>query len=240
MIPTRLVRRIEDLRRSASGGDHCDQTRIAEILRELEPHRTVLQADEKDELLSLVDSLGRPRPITAPRWLCHILGLRHRAVHVAIRWDSPGLGPSFVFQVRSWSKFEYPGHIDLSATGHVQLVDSVETSLAAMRELQEELGLTSADLTSTGLELVFGYENVDTLPQRHFLNVEWRDVYIGTIRTDALGSFAFPDSEVIGIFLCPLRNARDLLAQSHLPLAGSLRDSLPRLLNDHRRALADH
>lgn len=230
MLPEILFRRIEELRTITANGDRCEQSQINSILHELEPNRHLLQAEERDESLCLVDKVGRSLPVTAPRWLCHILGLRHRAVHVLIQWQSPSLGPVFLLQVRSWSKVEYPGHLDLSATGHV--IDSDNKGIsAAYRELKEELGLTAHELTGGTLEYVAGYQSTDYVPSRNFVNVEWRDLYIGTIPQNTIGAINFSDGEVIALYLCPRTQAQDLLDQPQIPLAHALSCSLPRILS---------
>ena len=229
MIPESMTQRVETLRTIVSKGDNCDQELIDSILTELESHREALQPEEKDEPFLLVDRSGGSRSVIAPRWLCHLLGLRHRAVHILIRWESPGLGSTAILQVRSWDKIEYPGHLDLSATGHSQLHDQSGLS-AAYRELKEELGLSRVDLDKNGLHHVAAYENTDSIPGRLFLNVEWRDLYEGLLNTNALTSLRFNDREVIALFLCPIVHAHHLLQQSAIPLAESLRRSLPVML----------
>lgn len=68
----------------------------------------------------------------------HELGLRHRVVHVHVfRPDG-----KVILQRRSFKKEHGGGLIDASVGGHVQAGESYED--AAMREMHEELGITSA------------------------------------------------------------------------------------------------
>lgn len=66
----------------------------------------------------------------------HQLGLKHRAVHVLV-WNSRG---ELFLQKRSMKKDCSPGTWDSSASGHLQPGEPYDQ--CAMREVQEELGLT--------------------------------------------------------------------------------------------------
>ena len=84
--------------------------------------------DEKDEVI------GQER-----RSVVHQRGLRHRAVHILI-FNQKG---ELFLQKRSMNKDVSPGCWDSSCCGHV---DSGETyEIAAVRELDEELGLKNVD-----------------------------------------------------------------------------------------------
>ena len=73
----------------------------------------------------------------------HKNGILHREIHVWI-YNTKG---DILFQKRSMTKDTYPGLLDASAGGHVELNDSYEK--AAIRELEEETGLKAdkKDLT---------------------------------------------------------------------------------------------
>ena len=66
----------------------------------------------------------------------HRLGLRHRAVHVLI-YNQRG---ELFLQKRSMSKDCFPGTWDSSASGHLAPGETYDA--CALREVQEELGLT--------------------------------------------------------------------------------------------------
>lgn len=72
---------------------------------------------------------------SATRGEIHRLGLIHRAIHVFVFNHR---GEIFV-QLRAISKDRFPGTLDSSAAGHVDLGESYRE--AAERELKEELGL---------------------------------------------------------------------------------------------------
>lgn len=184
---------------------------------------------QETEELRLVDNTGQglQPEVLAPRWLCHLLGLRHACSHVILRWDSPHLGSVLVCQVRSWDKPDFPGHVDVSVGGHV--VGAAGTAATAEIEMQQELGLSRDDLVEGALDTVGGYACDITEPQRHFYDAEWRDVYVGRLKT--LESVRFVDGEVTAVTLCPVSQARQLLAQEALPVANGLTGSLPLCLD---------
>ncbi|MEZ5942953.1 MAG: NUDIX domain-containing protein [Planctomycetaceae bacterium] len=74
----------------------------------------------------------------APRAVVHAQNLLHRAVHI---WVLNSAG-EMLLQLRSQTKDQYPGCYTSSASGHLDSGEDYET--AAVRELQEELGLTGA------------------------------------------------------------------------------------------------
>ena len=79
----------------------------------------------------------------APRSVVHAQNLLHRAVHI---WVLNSAG-EMLLQLRSQTKDQYPGCYTSSASGHLDSGEDYET--AAIRELQEELGL-SGDLEFVG------------------------------------------------------------------------------------------
>ena len=125
----------------------------------------VLQATTKNEtvveMLDIVDAHNRVIGC-GPRREIHRLGLRHRAVHMLIR-DGEG---RIYLQRRSPYKDVDPGLWDTSAAGHV---DRGEDYLdAALRELEEELGLTDVLL-----------QTLCDLPARAETGEEFVRVYVG-------------------------------------------------------------
>lgn len=86
------------------------------------------------ELVEVVDQQDRPIAVL-PLQEVHKQCLRHRSVMVLL-YNVQG---KVFLQKRSQTKALYPGHWDISATGHVQAGESGED--AALRELREELGI---------------------------------------------------------------------------------------------------
>jgi isopentenyldiphosphate isomerase len=158
----RHLEKLNTHREHLNHGDNTTQENLDKLCREFEKYREILRPNEKDESFTLVDREGKFRQLSAPRWLCHLLNLRHRSVHVLLRWWSPSLGNVFVFQVRSWTKSDSPGHLDISVGGHVVGVDIFSSIGSAYREMEEELGITKADLKAGELTFLEGYESTDT------------------------------------------------------------------------------
>ncbi|MEW5772679.1 MAG: NUDIX domain-containing protein [Thermodesulfobacteriota bacterium] len=102
-----------------------------------EPKVTIIPPDA--ELVDVVDEADRPIGVL-PLAEVHRQGLYHRSVRVAV-FDHAG---RVYLQKRSKAKELYPGRLDLSATGHVRAGESREA--AALRELQEELGIAAERL----------------------------------------------------------------------------------------------
>jgi isopentenyldiphosphate isomerase len=208
-------------------GDCVTQNELDELARRWQAR--IPQAAQETETLLLVDDTGSAYEpaLQAPRWLCHTLALRHACAHVLLIWDAPRLGPVFVCQVRSWSKKDFPGRIDISVGGHV--VGTAGSRRTALMEMHEELGLSEADLTESGLTHIGGYECFVTVEEKQFYDVEWRDVYLGRIRS--LDNLRFTDGEVACITLCPVAEAFHLLTQQNLAVANGLAMSLPLCLD---------
>jgi isopentenyl-diphosphate delta-isomerase type 1 len=92
------------------------------------------------EFFEVVDSDGNVVG-TAPRNVCHgDPSLVHRAAHVLV-FNSEG---KLLLQLRSKDKDIQPGKWDTSVGGHLAVGESYEE--AARREMEEELGITGAEL----------------------------------------------------------------------------------------------
>jgi len=90
-----------------------------------------------NEVFDVVDESDRVIA-QATRREVHARHLRHRAVHILV-FDL--LGRLFV-QKRAETKDTFPGHYDSSASGHLAAGENYDA--CAVREIQEELGLTVA------------------------------------------------------------------------------------------------
>jgi isopentenyldiphosphate isomerase len=217
------------LQAALAHGEKATQGQLDDLARRWQT-RVGAAVREGGESLILVDDTGEAfeAGLSAPRWLCHTLALRHACAHVVLVWESPRLGPVFVCQVRSWSKRDFPGRIDISVGGHV--VGNAGSRQTALIEMKEELGLRGPDLVGGALTRVGGYECFVTVEERQFYDVEWREVYLGHLHS--LENLHFTDGEVAGVYLCPVAEARSLLTQQELAVANGLSLSLPLCL-DH-------
>ena len=217
---------LNELRARLKHGDAITrQEEIDQVGHRLAPRREVLRPREKDEDFELVDAAGNGRRLTAPRWLCHLLHLRHRCAHILLTFFHPGLGRIYLFQVRSWTKSDSPGFLDISAAGHV--VGGASVDDAAWAELSEELGVGKHDLADGTLRNLGGYEHCEPRPKDNFFNCEWRQVYAGNLTAEGFQNLRFADGEVSGLFLCPEAQATMLLEQKTILIASALRQSLP-------------
>jgi 8-oxo-dGTP pyrophosphatase MutT (NUDIX family) len=218
----------DDLRRNLANGESVSQERLDEIVAQLSPMRHKLRPGDKSEQLPLFDRCGKALGTSAPRWVCHFLGLRHRCAHILLTWSSPSLGEVIILQIRDWTKDDSPGHIDISVGGHMTASRS-NAEDAAFAEMVEELGLERSDLEAV-FRHVGGYSYDESRGGEGFFNSEWRDVYVVRLKPEAIENIRFADGEVAGLVLLPLKHATRLLEQSKIPVASALRESLPKCL----------
>ncbi|MFM7181950.1 MAG: 16S rRNA (adenine(1518)-N(6)/adenine(1519)-N(6))-dimethyltransferase RsmA [Verrucomicrobiales bacterium] len=108
------------------------------LTRELDPHPLMDLPQKDDEIFDVVDQndqvIGRER-----RADVHARDLLHRAVHVFV-WNKYG---EIFLQKRSRLKDKHPGVWDSSASGHLDSGEDYDA--CAIRELEEELGITGAN-----------------------------------------------------------------------------------------------
>ena len=221
--------RIGELRHKLAHGEGISQQELNDIIAELTPTKAELRPNDKVEPLPLFDRGGHRLGTTAPRWICHLLALRHRCAHILLVWRSPALGDVLVLQIRHWEKDDSPGHVDISVGGHMTAEDSSSAEDTAFAEMLQETGLTPSDLDAP-LEHVGGYPFDESRPDEKFYNSEWRDVYIGRVKQESFGEIRFPDGEVAAVVLVPMKDAQQLLGQDSVPMASALTNSLPKCL----------
>lgn len=198
------------------------ESMVQSWLAQFQSIRNQLPFGNDTELLDLVDGSGQLTGVSAPRWLCHLLALRHAVVHVVLRVETAATR-MLLLQVRSWSKNDSPGCLDVSVGGHVKRGDT--TTSTAASEMAEETGFTLGDLVGQTLRKVHTYRTYDSTGS-WFHNSEWCEVYAGEVLPAALPKLAFNDGEVAGVYLCPIDQAQDLLNRSALPVASALRNFL--------------
>ncbi len=221
--------RIDQLRHQLRHGQGITQEELDRVSAELAPAKDKLRSIDNTEALPLFDRQGRELGTTAPRWICHLLALRHRCSHILMIWRSPSLGDVLLLQIRDWSKDDSPGHVDISVGGHMTSQRSSSQEYTAFAEMLEETGLDPSDLDGQ-LQPVGGYAFDESRVEDNFHNSEWRDVYVARVRQDRFGKICFPDGEVAGLVLVPLSHARQFLGQATIPMASALKESLPSCL----------
>ena len=185
---------------------------------------------DRDERFALCISSGEPTGTRAPRWLCHLLGLRHRAVEIAFLTES-GL---IALQRRSITKSEGAGALDMAVAGHVVEYDTFLES--AWKEIEEEIGLSETrrsewlveqDLLPLGEPYLCLHPEPTRVPPHY--NSEARQIYVGTLTGAALSTMRFADGEAEGMMFVTPEVAWRLLAED--PIASGMRYTLPRVLD---------
>lgn len=195
-----------------------DEDAINKLINELQPSRERLAPQEKNEFFDVINHDGRPVGVKAPRWLCHLVGLRHWAAHVVLYFKTIE-DTIIILQVRSWKKVDSPGHLDISVGGHVK---SGSTPLdTALSEMAEEIGLKPSDLVNGSLEKILEYSAYNSTGD-WFHNNERCEVFSGEIKPDSLKNVRFSDKEVMGMYLCPALELASLVKQKHFPIASAL------------------
>lgn len=92
------------------------------------------------EIFDIVDEQGLPTGETVEREIAHARGIRHRTAHVWLLRKKAGR-LQILLQKRSEDKDSFPGCYDISSAGHIPA--GVDFIPSALRELQEELGVTA-------------------------------------------------------------------------------------------------
>lgn len=208
----------------AGGGEQLTRPQVTELISRWQP--VVQPLSKHHESFDLVTWVGEITGVTAPRWLCHLMGLCHRTVHLVLRTPQDWLA----LQVRG-RHVDWPGRLDLSVTGHVRA--GLSWQEAMQREAAEELGLDltpqAGMITADGL-LAIGRPyrrcEADSLnPPVHICHVT--QVFAATLTQAGLASLRFTDGEVVGLYLCSLAEIEHLLAQDAPRIAPGLVQSLP-------------
>jgi 8-oxo-dGTP pyrophosphatase MutT (NUDIX family) len=163
---------------------------------------------------------GQPILLVA-RWLCHLVGFRHRTVELFL--DHPFIAEYTLVQVRSLAKVEAPGCFDLPAAGHIAGTASPQEGLC--QELEEELGLIRNDISN--LQQIGSYDHADPMSDSGLHNVEYRTVFAGRLKVDALQRIRFVDHEVAAIAVCSLTEIEMLLDTHPERVASGLTHSWP-------------
>jgi isopentenyldiphosphate isomerase len=164
--------------------------------------------DERDEAFDVLDAQGEPTGRTATRDEVHASGAWHAAVHVWIVDDENRV----LLQRRAPGKDLAGGKIDVSVGGHLR---AGETWLDALREVEEELGVTVgpedlARLGTVASERIYP-DATDREHQHVFaLRLDWE-----------LRRYAPDPREVDVLYLVPLERALRLWRDgAHVPAEG--------------------
>ncbi|TQR15310.1 NUDIX hydrolase [Psychrobacillus soli] len=142
----------------------------------------------EEEMLRIFDS-NRTAVGTAPRHEVHRLGYWHETFHCWFISREEEIDYIYL-QIRSESKKEYPGLLDITAAGHLLATETVHDGV---REVKEELGIdvTFEELASLGI-IDYSVTTGDLIDQE-LANVY---VYNGALSLD---DFALQTEEVSGV-----------------------------------------
>jgi len=121
------------------------------------------------EMIDVLNSDGTLSGETASRDKIHEKGLWHRSVYVCVLSNKGEI----LLQRRSKNKKNWPCLWDISVGGHISAGDS--SSLSAIREVEEEIGLT---ITQEDLEYLGTAKKEWVLDNGKWLDNEIHDVYI--------------------------------------------------------------
>lgn len=153
------------------------------------------------EYFDVLDEKGNQIGVTKPRTQVHKDGDWHRAVHIWLINSKDEL----LIQKRSQTKDSYPNMWDISIAGHL-LAGQDEIS-AAIREIQEELGLS---FTKKYFQHLFTYKSQKVLNGGTFINNEIDNVYL--VHSDVnLSDLKLQEDEVSEIKLIPYKNLEKII-----------------------------
>ncbi len=215
----RAKEKIRELMDAAHEGDGVTSGWLEKAADEL---RDFFRRDDLDEEeLLLVDEHGGPSGLSAPRWLCHAIGLRQGPVH-GLLWG-PDDPPRMLLQLRSWTKKEFPHHLELTATGHTGT--SRDWKAAAYRELAEETGIRPDDLVD---DLIFAGVNLQTYDDdlTCFHDREFVRIYTQRLNKSGTKSIRTNESEVEKVMFLDQEEISDL-AMRGFKFAPGIKMTLP-------------
>ncbi len=227
LLSSSELQRLDADKARIGDGVTLDAGQVAELVARWEP--IVRPPAKAQELFDLVDQTGELTGVTAPRWLCHSLGLCHRTVHLALRTRQGWL----VLQMRSHRVQNWANTLDLAVTGHVRAGLSWDEAL--QREAAEELGLdvqpAAGSLLPPGPQAIARYCRRQTdraNPPEHICHVT--QLYAAELTAAGLANLHFADGEVSALYLCSLAEAGRLVAEELARVAPGLVQSLPHYL----------
>lgn len=224
-----LTKRFDELRHT----DIITSKRVSDLIKEWEP-KVKPDAKDKEETFTLVYPNGKTTGVASPRWLAHLVGLRHRAVHIGFRTET-GL---VAMQRRTYNKADWPNMLDMAVSGHVPQNyqgHDITYEQGAWKEIEEEIGLIERDAIRTLKEAklvpigepYFSFD-IDRSSNPPMYNAEARQVYGATLTGEGLARLRFTDGEVAGLTFVNPETAWDILGKE--TGASGFHYSMPRFL----------
>ena len=164
-------------------GEELTLAQWVDLTRAYDPHPLKDIPQKAEEIFDVVDANDQVTG-TATRAEVHAQKLTHRAVHVFV-FNKRG---DLLLQKRSLLKDMCPGLWDSSVSGHLDAGESYEA--AAVRELEEEMGITTETTPEEIARIAPGLET------------GWEHMRLYRIRHD--GALRFPAAEVDAVMWFPL------------------------------------
>ncbi len=164
-------------------GEELTLAQWVDLTRAYDPHPLKDVPQKSGEIFDVVDADDQVTG-TATRAEVHAQRLTHRAVHVFV-FNKRG---DLLLQKRSLLKDMCPGLWDSSVSGHLDSGESYEA--AAVRELEEEMGITAETAPQEIARITPGVET------------GWEHVRLYRIRHD--GNLRFPAAEVDAVMWFPI------------------------------------
>jgi len=197
------------------GGEGADPAQVA---RAVVHWRGILGLPPSagEERFDVVAPEGTPLSWTAPRWFCHLTGLRHRVSHILL--ESPQR--MLLLQLRSATKSQWPSHLDTSVGGHLRAGQGWRE--AAIEEMRQELGLTLDALEDGELEAlgpISARREVIDGP-RYLRNRQLNQLFWGRLTPQGLAAVSFEDREVAGVLLVSRQEAQRIVEAGELVAPG--------------------
>jgi 8-oxo-dGTP pyrophosphatase MutT (NUDIX family) len=198
-----------------------------------------------DELLDVLDDLGRPTGEVVYKSEAHRRGLYHHCFHCWIAGQD-AVGPYLLVQRRAAAKDTWPGYLDVTAAGHLQ--SGEEPVMGGLRELEEELGLRvdPGRLAPLGTRRI--EQEISQGCDREFHDVFLlldstppRDLRLQEGEVEAVLRVGLGDVEALGAGVSAREYARGGISETRVSLADFVPnedDYLQRVAAAARRALA--
>ena len=146
-----------------------------------------------DELLDILDTDGNPTGTTAMKSKAHRIGLFHATVHIWFYTSEAEL----LLQQRGKNKGTHPLLWGVSVAGHIGAGEELEVS--AMREIEEEIGLTSKKGL---LEKIGVFKSVQN-HHEHLVDCEFQHTFLCELSVP-LHRLKKQESEVEALTLMPI------------------------------------
>jgi 8-oxo-dGTP pyrophosphatase MutT (NUDIX family) len=165
---------------------------------------------------------GADDTLLVAHWLTHLLGLRHRSVHLFL--GSSRSAEITYLQLRSFGLHGHGGKLDIPVGGHVSECEDITITLS--RELKEELGLSlQRHLRGGSCKYIGDYEYLEIDKGGKYREIELRSVFSGTLLSSGEQAIRMRKGEVGGIMLIFKNELQRLLHAYPTLVAGGLSGS---------------